>query len=46
MKDTCLVRCTNILVSLVPLALAAVTTALVLLTNWILGLSSDNNRSS
>lgn len=46
MKDTCLLLCTNILVSLGPLALAAVTTALILLTHWILGPSSDSNRRS
>jgi hypothetical protein len=46
MKDTCSVLCTNVLVSLVPLALAAVTTALILLAHWMLALTSDSNRRS
>ena len=46
MKDTCPILCTNVLVSLVPLALAAVTTALILLAHWMLALTSDSNRRS
>ena len=46
MKDTCSVLCTNVLLSLVPLALAAVTTALIMLAHWMIALTSDSNRRS
>ncbi len=46
LQDSCLDVCVDGLSAFVPLALAAVVTALVLLTNWILSPPRDRNRSS
>jgi hypothetical protein len=46
LQDPCPDVCVDGLLGFVPLALAAVVTALVLLTNWILSSPRDSNRSS
>ncbi|HET8925239.1 MAG TPA: hypothetical protein VFN26_19815 [Candidatus Acidoferrum sp.] len=46
LQDPCPDVCVVGLVALIPLALAAVVTASVLLTNWILSSPRDSNRSS